>query len=103
TAGIRWSYPTAWHSRGDGPGRCAHCTPGGLEDRAVVLEVGRQRIQAGRVLALAVEMIAVAGHTIFIVDPVADGEVRRHVTPPGAAERVLESDQRDRLAAERDL
>src|SRR6266576_6171290 len=46
-------------------------------------------------------MVAVARHAVLIVDAPPDREVRRHVTGP--AQRVVETDERDRLAAERDL
>src|SRR5688572_26712543 len=39
-----------------------------LRDGAVVLEVRGQRAEAGRVLALAVEMVAVTGKAVLVVD-----------------------------------
>src|SRR5262245_24618691 len=72
-----------------------------LSDRSVVLEVGRERIQTCGVVALTVEMIAVAGNAILIVDPVPQREVRGHVA--AAAQRVFQTNERNRLAAEGDL
>src|SRR6266436_5275880 len=72
-----------------------------LRDRAVVLEVGRQRIQAGREVAQAIEMVTVTAHAVLIVDPMSFVDVRREVAL--LAERVLESREGHRLATERDL
>src|SRR5437016_987635 len=74
---------------------------GELRDRAVVLEVGRQGIEPRGEVPLAVQMVAVAGYAVLIVDATPDREVRRHLTR--AAQRIVETDERDRLAAERDL
>src|SRR5258708_18351085 len=53
---------------GDAP---EHKALGELRDRAVVLEVGGQRVEARRVVSLAVEMVAMARETVLIVDPLA--------------------------------
>src|ERR1700694_5559732 len=72
-----------------------------LGDRAVVLEVCRQRIEARRVVALAVEMVAVTRHAVLVIDTTTRGDVTGHVPLP--AQRILEPRQRHRLAAECDL
>src|SRR5881396_1470145 len=49
-----------------------------LRDRAVVLEVGGQRVEPGREMTQPIEMVPVAGETVPVKDPFAvcdeDGE-----------------------------
>src|SRR3989442_8021530 len=79
-----------------------HAALGELRDGAVVLEVRRQRVERRGIVPLAVEMIAVAGAAILVVDALphggAGGEGVRLV-----AQRVLEPRQGHRLAPERDV
>src|SRR5688572_7490064 len=65
-----------------------HEALGELRDRAVVLEVGRERVEPRRIVPLPVQIIAVAGHAILEIDPPADREMRRRISL--AAERILE-------------
>src|SRR5947208_15632447 len=84
---------------GDAP---EHEALGELRDRAVVLEVRGERVEAGREVSLAVEVIAMTRETVPVVDVLALREIRGEgvgVLP----QRVLESRQRDRLAPKRDL
>src|SRR5712691_345523 len=77
-----------------------------LRDRAVVLEIERDRVETVGVVALTVEMIAVAGNAILVVHAPPHGEMLSELgLPPcgGDAQRVLEPRQGHRLAAERDL
>src|SRR5205814_2995880 len=79
-----------------------HEALGKLRDRAVVLEVRGERVEAGREVSLAVEVVAVARQTVPVVDAFPLREVRgKRVRVQ--AQRVLESRQRDRLAPEGDL
>src|SRR5207253_2524234 len=79
-----------------------HEALGELRDRAVVLEVRRDRIEPRGVVPLAIQVVAVAGQAVLVVDPLA---VRRiggaglRVLP----QRIVEARERDRLPAERDL
>src|SRR5205809_3238842 len=84
---------------GDAP---KHEALGELRDRAVVLEVRGERVEAGREVSLAVEVIAMTRETVPVVDVLALREIRGEGVgvPP---QRVLESRQRDRLAPKRDL
>src|SRR2546425_10197589 len=75
---------------------------GELRDGAVVLEVGGQRIEARREVAEAVEVIAVAGETVLIVDPLALADVVGERVGV-LAQRIVEPGERQRLAPERDL
>src|SRR3989475_35402 len=84
---------------GDAP---EHEALGELRDRAVVLEVRGERVEAGCEVSLAVEVIAMTRKTVPVVDVLALREIRGEgvgVLP----QRVLESRQRDRLAPKRDL
>src|SRR2546425_286107 len=84
---------------GDAP---EHEALGELRDRAVVLEVRGERVEAGREVSLAVEVIAMTRETVPVVDVLALREIRGEgvgVLP----QRVLESRHRDRLAPKRDL
>src|SRR5438034_1549517 len=84
---------------GDAP---EHEALGELRDRAVVLEVRGERVEAGCEVSLAVEVVAMTRETVPVVDVFAICEVRGEgvgVLP----QRVLESSQRDRLAPEGDL
>src|SRR5256886_16731478 len=73
-----------------------------LRDGAVVLEVRRPRVEPRRVVPLAVEMVAVAGEAVLVVDALSQGDVRRERVRV-VAQRVLEPRQRQRLAPERDV
>src|SRR3989440_12975445 len=79
-----------------------HEALGGLRDGAVVLEVRRQRVERRGIVPLAVEMIAVAGEAILVVDALSQGEVRGERVRL-VAQRVLEPRQGHRLAPERDV
>src|SRR6267143_6358568 len=50
---------------------------GELRDGAVVLEVGRQRVEPGGEVAQTVQMVAVTGETVLVVDPLAGSDVDR--------------------------
>src|SRR6266566_4440277 len=79
-----------------------HEALGELRDRAVVLEVRGERVEAGREVSLAVEVIAMTRETVPVVDVLA----LREICGEGVGvlpQRVLESRQRDRLAPKRDL
>src|SRR6266550_9317579 len=75
---------------------------GELRDGAVVLKVGGQRVEAGREVAEAVEVIAVAGETVLIVDPLAFTDVEGERVGV-LAQRIVEPRERQGLAPERDL
>src|SRR2546430_17392000 len=51
-----------------------HEALGQLRDGAVVLEVRRQRVEPRRVVPLAVEMVAVAGEAVLVVDALPQGD-----------------------------
>src|SRR6058998_1137184 len=53
---------------------------GQLRDRAVVLEVRRQRVEPTRVVTLAVEMVAMTRHAILIINSATFGDMRRHLS-----------------------
>src|SRR5690606_15399666 len=74
---------------------------GELSDGAVVLEVERRRVERVRVVAAAVEPVAVAGQAVLVVDPFAELVVLGDRAV--GAQRVLEPGERHGLAAERDL
>src|SRR5216117_3855547 len=84
---------------GDAP---EHEALGELRDRAVVLEVRGERVEAGCEVSLAVEVVAMTRETVPVVDVFALREVRGEGVGV-LAQRVLESRQRDRLAPKRDL
>src|SRR5947209_14686685 len=73
-----------------------------LRDGAVVLEVRRQRVEPRRVVPLAVEMVAVAGEAVLVVDALSQGEVRGERVRL-APQRAHEPRQGHRLAPERDV
>src|SRR5439155_12113810 len=73
-----------------------------LRDGAVVLEVGREGIEAGGEVPLTVEVVPVTRQAVPIVDVLAQREVGRERVGVGA-QRVLETRERDRFAADRDL
>src|SRR5437016_12518809 len=73
-----------------------------LRDGAVVLEVGRERIEAGGEMPLAVEVVPVTGQTVPVVDALALRQVDRKRIGM-RAQRILEARQRDRLPPEGDF
>src|SRR2546422_8942761 len=77
-----------------------HEALGELRDGAVVLEVRRQRVEAGGVVPLAVEMIAGAGEAILVIDALPQSEVGGEGVRL-VAQWVLEPRQGHRLAPER--
>src|SRR3989441_4695135 len=79
-----------------------HEALGELRDGAVVLEVRRQRVERRGVVPLAVEIIAVAGEAILVVDALPQSAVGGEGVPL-VAQRVLEPRQGHRLAPERDV
>src|SRR3989449_9667977 len=79
-----------------------HEALGELRDGAVVLEVRRQRVEAGGVVPLAVEMIAGAGEAILVIDAPPQSEVGGEGVRL-VAQWVLEPRQGHRLAPERDV
>src|SRR5881409_2814871 len=48
-----------------------------LRDRAVVLEVRRQRVEAGREVPLAVEVVPVTREAILVIDALSLRQIRR--------------------------
>src|SRR5438876_3610357 len=54
-----------------------HEALGELRDGPVVLEIGRDRVEARGVVPLAVQVVAVTREAILIVDPLAQSEVPR--------------------------
>src|SRR5258706_3744128 len=63
------------------PGPALRDTPehealGQLRDGAVVLEVSGQRVEAGREVSLAVQMVAVARQTVLVVDALPLRQIR---------------------------
>src|SRR5205823_4150727 len=79
-----------------------HEALGELRDGAVVLEVGRKRIEAGREVPLTVEVVAVTRQAVPVVDALPLGQIDRERIAV-RAQWVLEAGQRDRSAPERDF
>src|SRR5947199_3037887 len=84
---------------GDAP---EHEALGELRDRAVVLEVRGERVEAGCEVSLAVEVVAMTWETVPVVDVLALREVRGEGFGV-RRQRVVESRQRERLAPKRAL
>src|SRR5436309_627946 len=71
---------------GDAP---EHEALGELRDRAVVLEVRGERVEAGCEVSLAVEVVAMTRETVPVVDVFAIREVRGEQDPHRLPERML--------------